>query len=344
MNKRLIIFASVGLLALIIISGLLFWATKKQSNTQNQTTTGLVIKKVLDEAVVAPINSLDNNSIWYFNSEGRLFRINIDGSGLEEFPLPSLEKNKLSDVLWPKSGSDFIAILKNTSAEVKSFYDSTQKVYINLSANIQSISWLPDSKRVVYIWKAADNIHQQLVLANGDGTGYQTISEVFWPDLQLKASSDGKTVLMYRTNIPTDVNKIYSVNLDTKQISTVVENGKNLSATWLPSGSRFVFTQSAITSYPKVYIYDLTTKQATDLALNTTLDKVAFDSEGKTMYAAVPKKDNSGDNFVKIDLTTFKQETILEPDQNVRAKNMLLIGDTLYFTNTQDGKFYSLGK
>jgi hypothetical protein len=225
-----------------------------------------------------------------------------------------------------------------------------------LPANIQSLDWLPDSKRVVYIWKSGDNAHQQLVTAGADGTGFRAIKDVFWPDLVVKAGSDGKTVLLYRSNIQVDINKIYYANLDTGQIATAVDSGKNIAAAWLPaspssatgsgvpSGSRFVFAQTSITAYPKLYLYDFTNHQAVDLSLNTTLDKITFDNDGKFMYAAVPKKDNSGDSFVKVDLASFKQETYFEPDSSVHATGLFLAGSQLYFVNSQDQKLYTISK
>ncbi len=332
----------MGILILAGTGGLLFIAVKKQN--KQPVVAAPQIKKVLDEMAISPIASFDNSAIWYFNSDGRLFRVNLDGTGLSEFPLPVLSSGKLTRVLWPKTGSDFIAITGFGANEIKNYYNNISKIYVNLPANIKSLDWLPDSRRVAYIWQSGDNVHQQLAIANADGSGFQKIADVFWPDLIVKAGSDGKTALLYRSNLQGDTNKIYSANLNTGEITTVVEQGKNIAASWLPNSSRFVFAQSSIAAYPKLYVYDFTNHQATDLSLNTTLDKVAFDPDGRYLYAVVPKKDNKADVFVKEDLTTFKQESYFEPDSNIRASNLLMIGNTLYFTNTSDQKFYTITK
>ncbi len=344
MNKKLIIIIIAAILILSLIGVLLFVAVKKQNQAKLPVVAMPQAKKVLDEAVIAPVASFDNNAIWYFNSVGRLFRVNIDGSGLTEFPLPALADGKLRRALWPKTGSDFIAITGLGANEVKTYYNSTQKIYITLPSNIQSLDWLPDSLRVVYIWKSSDNVHQQLVMANADGTGFKTIKDVFWPDLKVVASPDGKTVLLWRSSVQGDINKIYAANLQTGQIDTVVAQGKNTAADWLPVGNRFIFAQSSITAYPRLYLYDFTNQQAVDLNLNTTLDKVTFDKNGLALYAAVPKKDNSGDTFIKVDLKNFKQEIYFEPSQNIHASGLVMVGNTLYFSNTQDQKFYTIVK
>lgn len=344
MNKRLIIFASTGAVILVLIAGLLFWAVQKQKQTAPVPVATVQMKKILDESVISPVASFDNTAIWYFTSAGRLFRVNLDGSGLSEFPLPALAST-IRQALWPKTGSDFIAITGSGANETKNYYNSVKKIYISLPLNIKSLDWLSDSQRVVYIWQSGDNQHQQLVEAGADGTGFTKIADVYWPDLLVKASPDGKTALLYRSSIQGDTNKIYQVDLGNGNITTAISSGKNLGAVWVPGKNKFVFAQSSFTAYPKLYLYDLVSQQAVDLNLNTTLDKVTFDSTGQYLYAAVPKKDNTGDTFMKENLTNFKQDTFFDPGNNTRGINLLVAGTgSLYFTNTADQRFYTISK
>jgi hypothetical protein len=346
MNKRLIIFIVAGILVLAVIGGLLFVAVNKKNQQQQPVASDtLQLKKILDESVIAPIGSLNNSAIWYFNSEGRLFRVNTDGTGLSEFPLPALPGTaNLNQALWPQSGSDFIAVSRTGVAEVKNYYNSTLKTYTDLAVNIKSLDWLPDSQRVIYVWQSGDHQHQQLVMASADGTGFTKISDLFWPDLKVLASPDGKTALLYRTNIQDEINKIYSVNLTTGVISTLIDQGKNIGAIWVPGQNKFVFAQSSGATYPRLYLYDPATRQATDLNLSTTLGKIAFDSTGQLIYAAIPKAGNSGDLFIKKDLTSLTQDIYYDPQENINAIGLLMVGNGLYFTNATDQKFYGISK
>jgi hypothetical protein len=340
MNKRLIVILGIIIVILAAVGVLLFLAVEKQRQDKNAAQP-LVLKKLLDETVFSPIESFDNNAIWFFNSDARLFRVNLDGSGLSEYPLPALTNKNFSRTLWPASGSDFILVAAADNGEAKNYYNSTKKIYQSLSSNVKNLDWLPDGRRIVYIWQSG-TATPQLVTANADGTGFKTIKDVFWPDLQLKAGPDGKTVLMYRTNIEGSTNKIYVANLETAEIGTLIEEGKNLEAKWLPGGKQFIFSQIADgSSSSRLFVFDFDTKQITDLKLVTTLDKVAWDREGKFLYAAVPKQDNSADIFIKQNLSDFTQETYFMPDK-VTAARLLWVGDGLYFTNTNDLKFYSI--
>ena len=344
MNRKFIIIAVAGIIFLAIIGGALLWAVQRQKASEQPVPPGPALRELSIEAAVSPVGSQDGNGLWFFNAENRLFRINADGNGLTEFPLPQLVGQKITQVLWPPSGEnlDFVAITRKDSlSSGKVYYNSFLKTYTNLPANIQSVDWLPDSKRVVYIWQSADKKTQQLITANADSAGFVSIKEVFYPDLVVEASSDGKTVLMYRSRIEGAINKIYAADLSTKEITTVIDQGKNLEALWI-SPTRFLFTQAAITAYPSVYLYDMTTRQAVSLAINTTLDKAVVSADGQTLYAAVPKKDNTGDTFVKVDLVTFKAEDYFVPEQRVRGQNLVLLGSNLFFMNTADGKLYGI--
>src|ERR1041385_7914078 len=98
-NSKIIMFLAV---TVVIIGWLVFWIAKKQltwSAAISQSTGSVsgaqivaqpqhTVTQVLSDPPISPVASFDNNSIWYFNSAGKLFEINSDGSNLSEFPLP----------------------------------------------------------------------------------------------------------------------------------------------------------------------------------------------------------------------------------------------------------------
>lgn len=343
MSKKIVILLGIIIL-LSVGAGLLLLYGKNNSNKNAVEQVQPEIKKLIDDEAISPIPSYDGSAIWYFTSKTKLFRINTDGSGLSEFPLPALATGNLKLTFWPSTGNDFIAVTSDSLGEMKNYYDSAQKKYVTLPLNIQSFDWLPDGKRIAYVWKSGDNIHQQLVIANADGTGYRAVKDVFWPDLMVKVSPLGKESLLIRSKPEGDANKIYLANMETGGIETVVDQGKNLGALWLPGGEKFIFAQDSITGVPRLFLYNFSSKQVVDLNLSTALDKVVIDKDGKYLYAAQAKKDNTGDEFVKLDLATFKLEPYFDPGQDIRAKNLNLANSTIYFINTRDNKIYYINK
>lgn len=345
MNKRLLVIISIiSLLIILIIVGLTFAVKKTRQSSTDEQTSKLQVKKLLDEEAVSAVASLNNDAIWFFNRKAELFRVALDGSNLTQHPLPPIS-GEVKQVSWPENDSGFIITVVLEGLEYKYYYDSEQKKYTVLPANIQNFDWLPDNKRIAYIWRSGDNIHQQLAVANADASGYKIITEkIFWPDFKVAVSSNGKEVLLVRSNLDGPINKIYKANLETGQIDIVVEEGKNLSALWVNAGNRFIFERAGADADTKLFLHDFASNRLTDLNIPTFLNKVFVDPEGKFLYAAVPKKDSIGEVFVKLDLASFKQEIYFDPSEDLQVYNLVFIANKLFFINTKDNKLYSIGE
>jgi len=336
MNRRLMILVGVIVVFLTIVAVLLVLAVQKQRQAQQSNTPTLQLTKVLDEVVYSPVPSFDNNSIWYFNSDGKLFKVNGDGSNLSEFALPG-SNGPVRFVLWPKTGPDFISFNGTAQNQTINYFDGEKNTFLKLADNIRYLDWFPDGQRIAYIWQSESG--QQLVTANADGTGYTVIKDVFWPDLALRISPDGKNALLWRQQAG-EVNKIYSINFETGEMGTLIEQGKNLGAMWI-SENRFVFAQSTSETYSKLYLFDQTTKQVMDLNLSAPLNKIAMTNDGQTLYVAKPSSDNSGDSFVKVNLSSYQVENHFDPQTPVNVKSMLMAGNIVYFVNS-DNKLYRI--
>ncbi|MBI2356224.1 MAG: hypothetical protein HYV13_03415 [Candidatus Doudnabacteria bacterium] len=340
MNKKIII-----LLALIILlsfgMGAILLLNKKQDQPSSAEPAETSIKKLVDEVVVSPIKSFDGSAIWYFNASGRLFRISVDGSGLTEYPLPPLPKGSLLQALWPEKGGNFIVTTSASSGGTKYFYDDQEKKYVELPGNIQSLDWMPDGERIAYVWKAGDN-SQQLKMASADSSGFKTLADLFWPDYVVKVSPKGDEALLYRSEA-SETNRIYRVDFRRGSFEPVIESGRNSGMLWLPGGEKFIFAQ-AFGSGQRLLMYNFSNRQITDLNLAASIDKIGLGDGGKTLYAAVAKKGSNGDEFVKLELTSLKQETHYLPAEDIKAKNLLEANGKLYFVNLIDSKFYYIAK
>lgn len=343
MNKKiLIIIAAIIILSVTAGIILLFAGGKGDDSPANQMPQEKIVLAV-DEQVISPISSFDGSAIWYFNKNGRLFRVSIDGSNLTEFPLPALRSGTVfHHAAWPASGSDIMTVIKSGLEEIKNYYSNTDKTYTELPANVQSFDWLPDGRRIVYVWKRGDGAAPQLVVANADGSGFKILNEVFWPDLTVKASPTDSKALLVRSKTEGEINKVYQADLTTGEFETVVNEGKNLDVMWLANGRKFLFTRATASSVPRVFLYNFDSKTITDLNINTTLAKLTVGSDGRTLFAAVPNTNLSSDRFIRIDLNSFLQEVIYEPLENLRVRELMLVAGRIYFVNSSNSKLYYL--
>ena len=311
---------------------------RKDKEPQPQPSTSGISKVFEQNPVLSAIPTANQSAVWFFNQTGRLFRYDLTTNQLTEFSLPPVS-GEFRQSIWPAVGSDFIVFSLVNGFEVKKYYNYSDKNFFTLPENVKSIDWLPDGKRVVYIWQSGDNKQQHLIVANPDTSGFKVIREVFWPDLTVKASPDGRRVLLLRSEVE-ETNKIYLADINTGVFETLIDEGKNVGVSWIGS-DKFLFAQQLPgQAYPKLFLYNFNNKIPVDLNIKSTLEKVMYDKD--SLYAAVPKKDNSGDSFIKVNLTTFQQSIFYEPETSVRAKNLFFAQGKLFFVSTSDNSLYQI--
>jgi hypothetical protein len=326
---------------LIAAGGIFLLISRSSGEPQVPLEKEPQVTKLTDEPVISPTPSFDGSAVWYFTSEGRLFRITGDGAAKDEYSLPPLEG--LVRVSWPPAGNDFISVINTSYGQAKKFYDSNQKVYLPLSDRIENFDWMPDGKRIVYVFKSSDG-KETLSIANSDGTGYRNIASLAKTGLIIRVSPNSKDALLIPSRIEGDTSQIFKADLDTGTIEPVITEGKNTAAFWLPDGYRFVFTrQVAGNSQPRVFLYNFNSRKTTDLGFNASFDRMVYDKQGKFLYAAVSSS-NGGDSLIKVDVDSFALENYYDKSTDIKAKNLMLVNGTVYFVNTRDNKIYYIAK
>ena len=322
---------------LIILAAIAGYLTFFKKPTKSSTTTASAkLFKLSDDSAISPVPAFNGDAIWYFNSNGQLFRRGLNGESLTEFSLPSLVPD-FRKAVWPPSGNDFILVSTGNTGDIKNLYSNSSQQYKLLPQNIQSFDWMPDGKKIVYIWKSGDNIHQQLMVANSDTSGYRVIKDVYWPDLTVKVSPDGQNVLLIRSNIQ-ETNKIYEANLITGEFTTVVDSGKNTAVTWVDA-DRFIYVQQ-ISGKNTLKLFDLKNNQATDLAVEATLNKAAITKDGKYMYVSI--SNGQAEAIWKVDLATAQKSMVYQFDNTIHPSYVFMDDQIICFVNAADNKLYTV--
>ena len=303
---------------------------------EQQSASG--VTKLNDDQAISPINSFSGDAIWYGLSDGKLMWYDLNKKSASEYPLPQVLGESFTKIMWPRTGNDFISLGNYEGVPTYNYFQYATRRYATLNKNILSLDWMSDSRRIVVIWKSGSG-KTQLVTSNSDGSGYKVLTDLPWVDLVPKASPVNDTALLVRSAPDGEVNRIYLFDLVTGSYSPIVERGKNLAAVWAPKGDRFAFTR-LVGNDSKLFIHDMVSGDDTDLGIITSIDKVAFGADGQSMYIAAPRQDSPGEELIRVNLLSNEKTLLRNLDPNIRARNLLAIGQEIYFINSVDGKIY----
>ena len=150
--------------------------------------TGPVLDGV-DPADIYP-QWLDNSTVVFErNNGGGYFQINADGSGLTAYKIPGGLQGQL--VFGP---GGLVAGLTNTSASLTASIFDPATAKVATLANVDSLSFSPDGKKVAYAQSGNGHGTAQIVVANIDGTSPTTLTHVEGQAFQPVWSPDGTEI------------------------------------------------------------------------------------------------------------------------------------------------------
>jgi Tol biopolymer transport system component len=323
------------------------------TTTPSVPASGIV--QLSSDQVVSPALFYNGSGITYFDNQGNLYQaaLQASGNGLilsgkKKLNIPV--KPNIEKILWPQKGNDFIAQIADGSGKITwSYFNSTTGVYTDLPPQIESIDWMPNGTQIVYVWLDANN-KASLSLANPDASNHKAIGDMWQTDNIIHVSPDGSQILFYETNNSSADNSINSVTLDGKVWKGLVKNGQNSGVLWSPDGQKFLFNKKdPSTQTYQLWVYNLTSGEAENLGLATTVEKAVWDSSSQAVYAAVPTSGTPGpnivtaDNFYRLDTSSLaKKQLSTDNSSSYDGRDLFLnsTGDKLFFKNAQNGGLY----
>lgn len=378
MNKKILLIMGGVLGLIIVVAGfLLFLNTQNKKTAAIQTTdtsastttttdastssgtdnssggnipTGGIlskVKKISDSAVIAPVLSLDGKSVWFFTSDGHLYKINLTSGLKQEFLLPS--KLSISDAIWPGIGNDFIIVTGSGSAKTFNYYndalkDSPDQKFLTYPNNVRQIDFLQDGKHIAYTWVTDKGA--TLALGNFDmKEAFENIVALPSPDLSVKVSPSGNRAFLFNVNNPQDGN-LYYVSFKDKKLVTLHTSSEN-SVVWSGDGKRFIYNRDSGdgSKNNKLWLGDSSAISNKDISLNSAVNKTTFDKTGSNIFVAV--SNGGSDDIWKVDASTLAKTKVFSASDagsiKINATNLFVSDDgaTLYFKN-DDGYLYSV--
>jgi hypothetical protein len=371
MNKKvkMVLFLILGLI--ILTSAFIYFLNKRSvnqnktpaTNTQNpdsnsgnnsggnnavdpdaaeRTESTKKLTKLTDSAVVSPALSYDAKAMWYFTTDSKLNKHNLETGLKQEYVLP--DHPKVDAVIWPSSGNDFIIVSNETGSNLYYFYNSQNQTITPYPNKIRWVDFMPDGKHIIYNW--VENGKSTLSIADSNTGNHHTISDLPDPGMAIKVSSQGNKAFAYNPGSASD-GKLDYIPFEKSKI-ILIKTGSNNAVLWSPNGQNFVFNKLDPNgdNNGQLWLGDITNAQDKPLGLNTTANKTIFDSKGDNFFLAVPSID-SGDAVWEINTQTLTKKrvylgnsgSLLDISNMQYANNES--GEYLYFKNS-DGSLYSL--
>jgi Tol biopolymer transport system component len=369
MNKKILIIAgSILGLIIIIVAFLLFLNGRNNSAADNQSTdqtentnlpdgnsNGILndsdtpsnskIRKLSDGAVIAPALGFDDKAVWFFTADGHLYKVNLETGLKQEFLLPSTVS--ITDAIWPVTGNDFIIVNGNGTARTFYYYnsdlkDTANQKFITFPANVKSMDFLSDGKRIAYIW--AGDKDAKLEIGDHDLKNYEVITTVPSSNLAIKVSPKGDRAILFDASNVSSGN-FYLVSFASKKLIPIKTSMEN-TVKWSGNGVNFVFNkdEGAVKSN-KLWIGSSDKNEDHDTGLTSSVSKAAFDNSGNNLFVAV--RDGDSDSFWKINTATLVKTKVFDAadagNLTINANNLFVSSDgaTLYFKNS-DGYLYGI--
>jgi hypothetical protein len=367
MNKKVYIILG-GILALIIIIGVVILLTLSKSKSPSATTTPPVTTttspvtttappaktitptvtqptKISNEQVVSPILSLAGGEVWYFNSAGSLEELNLSNANLKKFVLP---KNlQVDSAIWAPQNSDFIVVTDNSDGtKTYNYYSSTKQIFTQYPTSVKEVQFMPSGTQVVYIWQNSDG-SSSLEIADPDLGNYKTlITKMPEADDTLALSPLGNAVLAYDSWSPKN-GKLYYITLNDLKLSTIKTNAVN-SALWSNDGTHYVYNAYNASDPTDATLWLGSTNKPdglVSLGINISVNKLAFSLNGSILYYASPESGSNSDSLWSYVVGSGKKTEIYSGNSyTLNIANILVSNDgkTIYFSNTNDGYLYSV--
>lgn len=329
MNRTVYVLI-ILILATALIGGYFWWLSLEKDNLPQSSTREL--GKIASATVVSPVNSYDNDAIWYGLNNGRMMWYDINTRVQTEYPLPMAPGESFKRIFWPPQGNDFIVLSTVSGQPQYNYFNYSEKKYVVLPNNIATLDWTAKGAKIVIIWKSGDG-KTYLVTSNPDASGYRIVRELPWPDMTINSSPSGETALLMRSAIG-ESNKIYLFNLETGEYSEAVDEGRNTSVTWSSKGDRFAFTRLE-NGNSTAYIHDFLNDTDVNLEISASQGKMTFSADGDSLYVAALGEDAKREDLWKVNLVTQDREVIFSSD-TLRMKNIIVIGQKIYFLDQND--------
>lgn len=217
-------------------------------------------KKITLEKAPTPVEiaanaqhiAIKDNEIFYFNPSDRLFYLSkIDYSGDGQAKVSSTQAitskpvTDFDNLIW-SSNRELVAIKRGTKVSILDFmkYDFVHQSEVFFSDNVGDIVWSPDNSRLAYYY-APPGGEKSLVFSdagNQNMTRAANLAELGINNPYLAFSPSSEFLAIIPRNQSFDQNKVYLMNIYSRQISTASNTGNQKEAVFSSDSQKVIYS------------------------------------------------------------------------------------------------------
>lgn len=312
---------------------------------------------VSDKTLGAILASDGQSSIYYNPDNGKFYK--TDALGTKTL-LSEQTFYNVKNVVWAPTTDK--AIIEYPD-DFKIMYDFRAQKQYTLPKNWSDFSWNQNASQIAFKVNSPYAESRWLAVANPDGTEAKPIEHMGdnADKVIVSWSPNNQVIAFSKTGIPRGAfeQSILLIGFHGENFKSIVVDGLGFQPEWSPAGDRITYSvYSPDTGYrPKLYLVEAQGERIgmdkIDTGLFTWADKCTFNSNGTTLYCAVPKNLPEGagafpelagytqDDFYKIDVRTGTIGFLAEPGiGSYDVEKIYLSSDEkyLYFTDRPTGR------
>lgn len=338
---------------------------KKQVESKQETekiftenTKIAIISPVTDIPAYGP-TLLDDFHIAYFNE--RSLKQSSLGGGAEEILIKDLP-GKILRAVWSPDRKQVLVSFDTGSGQRWYNLDLRDKSAKPLKTGIASPTWSNLSERIFYLYSDSAAKKISLNSAKPDGSDWKEVTPITTPDAFIATAPESATISFWNKPSAFEETSLYTVPVSGGEPKRIFSGKFGADYLWSPDGTKILISNTLSKGGSEVRLgtMDRDGQGFQTIQAPTIVSKAVWSKDGKTIYYALPlsipenailpndyfsRPIHSEDSFWKMDVTTGKNERIVDPKEIGTGFDSIdpfldRNENYLYFTDRISGKLY----
>lgn len=310
MKKNLIIIIAGAIAVILVLAGIYFIFLKSRAapsppparQTPRPTASlpqagGANLNQLSAGWIASTGLNLEGNRVRFFDKISGLLQEMLFSGG-NAINLSSSKFNNVYSILWsPAGNAGIIEYIDDTGAAAKTGFDWVSSTQKPLDANIRSVAWSPDGKKIVYHYRNDATGSGYIATAKPDGSDRKIVLSTRLPAVKLFWPTSREVLVLEKPapQIPNLLLKIDVVSGGVMKLSDqlvgldILPSSKNkkMLISYSRTGGNFEGFATNLVDYSKEIAVGAE-DPSTALPFVTLVDKCTWAADGETLYCAVP--------------------------------------------------------